>query len=472
MRRLVLWSVAAVFFCNCSASAIIIDKFQSDQNIQTATSDIKGTADPSALGGHRKIQGTVSFRPVDSYLKVGVGTTIEDRNDDGVDEEFKVYAHSQDTGLRGSSRIIWDGSSGAPIIDFQGLGGIDLTADGSNKFQLDIVELDHPVVFEIRVYDSRDPSGAIFASATRNFDPAITAPGGLYDIDFPKAKASALSSAGAIELIIDGSTVSSLDLRIAAITTNGDCTDLVPDGPFSVDDDGECCPTTDLDDCKVCYGNNADKDDCGVCFGDNRDKDDCKVCFGKNKDKGCDGVCFSKKVEDACGICGGDNGSYLGCTVINSVGSLQKLNKGIKRQQRWLKQLALKGCASVGQKALRINSGRKISTSVATILSTFPEIVTFCTNEDYCVKDYSFEYSIKQVKGTSQKLLRMSRKLVKEMRACPPEEACTKGPEICRQGLELRLKKLQGYMDRARRLHNRNLSNISNLPKWTSECAC
>ena len=54
---------------------------------------------------------------------------------------------------------------------------------------------------------------------------------------------------------------------------------------------------TQMDDCGVCYGNNADKDECGVCFGDGVDADDDGVC---------DDVDECVGDYDPCGICNGD----------------------------------------------------------------------------------------------------------------------------------------------------------------------
>jgi len=76
-------------------------------------------------------------------------------------------------------------------------------------------------------------------------------------------------------------------------------------------DDGSCL----FNDCNGVCGGSAVVDDCDVCGGGNADMDCAGVCFGDAVDTWCDGSCGSSgPVDDACGVCDGDNSSCTGCT--------------------------------------------------------------------------------------------------------------------------------------------------------------
>ncbi len=105
-------------------------------------------------------------------------------------------------------------------------------------------------------------------------------------------------------------------------------------GTAFIDDCGECVGGNTgmeenwaMDDCGVCFGENADMDcygecfgtafidDCGECVGgstgmeENWAMDDCGVCFGENADMDCFGECFGTAYIDDCGYCvGGSTG--------------------------------------------------------------------------------------------------------------------------------------------------------------------
>ncbi len=80
---------------------------------------------------------------------------------------------------------------------------------------------------------------------------------------------------------------------------------------------------SDLDDCGVCFGGNADLDCHGDCFGAAY-LDDCDICsegntgHPANSDIDCAGVCFGLSSLDICGVCDdnplNDNETCLGCT--------------------------------------------------------------------------------------------------------------------------------------------------------------
>jgi hypothetical protein len=80
-----------------------------------------------------------------------------------------------------------------------------------------------------------------------------------------------------------------------------------------------------LDDCGVCDGGNADQDCAGECFGTAEElecgcnapiADGACDCDGNILD--CEGECGGSSIVDACGICNGDNSTCTGCTDINA----------------------------------------------------------------------------------------------------------------------------------------------------------
>lgn len=108
-----------------------------------------------------------------------------------------------------------------------------------------------------------------------------------------------------------------------------DCND-VPNGTAFMDDCQVCSggdtghiPNSDIDDCGICFGENAAMDCNGDCFG-SAFLDICEVCSEGNTghpagiDMDCAGVCFGEAYYDDCGVCDdiheNDNETCGGCT--------------------------------------------------------------------------------------------------------------------------------------------------------------
>lgn len=71
-----------------------------------------------------------------------------------------------------------------------------------------------------------------------------------------------------------------------------------------LDNEGECCPSDQLDVCGVCNGDGMSCLDCNGIPNGPTGPDACGVCFGDNSTcTGCDGVVLSGAVIDQCGLC-------------------------------------------------------------------------------------------------------------------------------------------------------------------------
>lgn len=357
-----------------TASAITIDTFEdadggqghlvTASNVTPGGKSVATRASSYSLGGARTI--AVVRDPGSS----NPGGTVEGQSYVG-DFQF-----SQTAGVKGTSRIFWDGQSsknpvGSDAVKYDGLNGLDLLEDGADKFVLSTLFFDFanagPVHITVIVYDSSDPTGKKFSTLKKTLNRIYPTPGPTENLDFPFASfaqgAGATSAAnfgntGAIEIYIEGVTEGS-DLSFANFITNGLCSHIPVGGLV-------------YDQCGVCNGNNSSCSDClgvpngpavagtscntgdiGACATSiftgafpscqcpvpppgveicNSIDDDCDgqtdevfdlcgvQCGDNSSCKGCDGVPNSGKVPDACGVCGGDGSSCAGCDGVPSSG--------------------------------------------------------------------------------------------------------------------------------------------------------
>lgn len=199
------------------AQAIVIDDFD--------VSSVNLTVDAAApMQTFRENVATVLGGQRDGYIQF-VATTIPgnearlriDRGNSG------VLSHSQDGGVRARSVIIWDGSadvSSPDIVDPTGLGSVDLLADNSLAFQFQIVAADVNGVLRMFVYTDANnwsvnnfsfPGNLSQQPVTLHFADFVTGVGASGPADF--------TNVGAIALIIDGSTLASLDVSIDLLDT-------------------------------------------------------------------------------------------------------------------------------------------------------------------------------------------------------------------------------------------------------------
>lgn len=125
----------------------------------------------------------------------------------------------------GEALLQWDGEDGSRDLDPNGLGGVNLAAQG-NGFHIDVLFDDIPADIIMTVY-----SGAASSTATLQLPGNITGAGGYVSFFIPFSEFSdptIFNSVGAIEMKIDGTTFQGLDLELdlVAVDTFRDFGDL------------------------------------------------------------------------------------------------------------------------------------------------------------------------------------------------------------------------------------------------------
>ena len=302
------FSLAAQPFC---AKALTIDDFKSGNHFVKAAAGetkISTVGASTVVGGFRTLRVEDVTAPVSQDVTLSVDQFVSP----GIDG---MLSHSQDVNAKGRSTIIWDGDN-SNAVDFDGLGGLDLTEDGGTKFTVRVEQFDYPssktLDLVITVYDASDATGNKSSQATIPLSAIVNSTTDFFATfasftQTPGSTAAAdFTNVGAITMQIKGNSNPAFDLAITWFGTDGKCVQVPVVGGV-------------VDDCGVCAGTNADKDDCGVCFGGNADKDDCGQCFHNNSDKDVCGVCFGLG-KDACNLCPSDPdyGKNL-CVDCNSV---------------------------------------------------------------------------------------------------------------------------------------------------------
>jgi len=334
-----------------AAAAITIDTWAASEGLvlsstvnQTQTQHLTST---SAIGGGRSLSATKT--------NSAAGFTLLSAGDGEL-------AYSQGSNL-GIGVVTWDGDTDPSVLNPTGLGGINLSQDGSTAFTLELLGFDFPggiaADLILQVYDSSTPSGGRFSTVTVTLSRAwlgpgafplvvpfsllttpgsgsISAPGGgtfITKTEFGPEGAVDISRLGALSLSLDGRQTSAVDIFMGRIGTNGRCP-LVPNATGAVSDRCGVCldePTATgaQDRCGVClngppgydYTANAIFDSCGQCPGDvgyafpTGSKDTCGVClngpapYTYTDGRDACGLCpadpnFATTL-DACGVCGG-----------------------------------------------------------------------------------------------------------------------------------------------------------------------
>lgn len=192
----------------------VIDSFATNQSALTLTFPPAGTEAASGVSGAGLLGGE---RDLTVALQGGViaGNTLSANVSSG------LFNYSQDATISGQARLTWDGADGgSPMIATTGLGGIDLTAGGSQD-ALDLsVQLDTlPLLVSVTVFsDTTHVSSAAVAL------PGLLAANRDYVIPFssfaPLFGAGAdLTNVGAIHMTV-GSTNAAPVLVLGALTTD------------------------------------------------------------------------------------------------------------------------------------------------------------------------------------------------------------------------------------------------------------
>jgi hypothetical protein len=248
---------SAVLFCLValvvpySARAITLDSFERPLTVEAFAGipDSGTIATTAAIGGYRSLSAEINVSAACPGGSLEVQTRDVPAN--AVTPFHWELQHSQATDACGTSVTHWDGNGLASSIDYTGLGGMDLTEDGSTGFILKSLDYDAAAIGSeilIRAYDASDDTGETFSEFS------LVIPSGQSGNDFellfntPTATGTNgpadFTNIGALAIVILGVTEAA-DISIDLFKTNGPC-DLTPTiGGKVLDDCGECLPPSD-----------------------------------------------------------------------------------------------------------------------------------------------------------------------------------------------------------------------------------
>ena len=183
-----------------------IDTFDADAQVSnvdsTACSSVTGT---DMVGGGRDI--LVS-------RTAGGGTVVGDVNT-SVANSFSL---SIGASTQGTALIQWDGIDGSCALNPTGLGGISLNPD--DGLAVYVREVDLNGALTMRVYTN----GTSFSTFSYVIPTSIAAPGQTlyfpFELFTPSGGGANFANVGAIELLVDGTLVSSLDVTIDFVNSD------------------------------------------------------------------------------------------------------------------------------------------------------------------------------------------------------------------------------------------------------------
>ena len=192
-----------------ASAALLVDNFISQQQVVVST-DASGSVQigtasasaPSAIGGQRDVLVQKIFGAEQDELRARV-------NPNGA----ALFRISADEDVRGSTFTIYDGASDfsqTGVIDYDGLGGIDVT--GETAFRVTVGASDLAGPLSVTIWDADDLTGNTFAVLSQTVAPRAAISGPIaFDFlldDFTVFGASSLNdvydSVGAIQFGVNG----------------------------------------------------------------------------------------------------------------------------------------------------------------------------------------------------------------------------------------------------------------------------
>ncbi len=192
-RQLSIALAATSLFVTVPANALIIDEFNvatpaviSDENSPQGDSGNSGIVGPTAIGGTRKVNVTgVTGAGDGDRARVTVNSQNSGR-----------LAISNDDPVNSTATVIWDGSTVDPFtVDTDGLGGIDLTADGSVEFRFTVPSIDQDVTLALTVWD---------LNSNYTFNYRFTGPVTQFAIPYTTFTGIDFTEIGAIRMVLSG----------------------------------------------------------------------------------------------------------------------------------------------------------------------------------------------------------------------------------------------------------------------------
>jgi hypothetical protein len=369
------------------------------------------------------------------------------------------FSISQGSGVKGTTTIIWDKTTFTGAVNPAGLGGYNLTADGSTKFILSNFTFDfaggNPCTLEMIIYDASSPTGQKASMGQLIIGGARS--GSTEEINFgaftslaPGATSLAdLTNVGAIVLHIKPEA--SADISFDVLGTDGTCT-------------GTPTKTYVVDQCAVCNGNNTS---CADCAGTPNGS----ALPGTSCTTGTPGVCSSGKFQPDCScasvttssveICDGLDNDCNGLADENSICSqpLTKTNPCVKDvkgdyyakvrkdfaiQYQTIHDAAYKvvGKPSLRDRALAIiRLNALLRTSSKKIISRLPSQEIFanseCINISCASKTYAKELST--LATNSSKWYKLAQQVIGLMKESRAGGACEGDATYCAIRLKLRI---------------------------------
>ena len=370
---------------------------------------------PSAIGGARAI----SVHGVDGNFFGKTRLYVD------LDTSSKpTMGHSQDVYTKGISTISWDGDTNQASLNGNGLGGVDFTQDGGDAVVVRVASFDSPAGAEATLI-VRVHSGSAISQSSQILINQIDSP---TDIEFPFSSFSTVqgggvnwNTVGAVELIIDGSQHTALDLSVQSIGTNGKCA-LVPDSAKEV------------------------IDVCNVCDGDGKSCLDCK------------GVPFGDSKIDRCLVCGGDGTSCLGCQETEQSTILRRMDNGAKRQESLILAIARKIMRLDSSTTVSENLQRKLNRAHRLQLTNWklswelPKVSNICTNTQFCVQVSTLPI-LNEYRQNAEKLFVIANQLIRKLAKYPKTKSS-----------------VQMYDKRNAQIYKDNLDLAAQVPEYDSAC--
>ena len=190
----------------------VIDDFSTNQPTLTLTFPPAGTSASSSVAGAGILGGER-----DNLINLTAGVIAGNSLSSTVSSGFLSY--SQDATISGNGHVSWDGADGSPTLDPTGLGGVDLTAGGTqNALDLAVFFDDLPLNITLTVTSATGTSAATVASGGLIFSATH------FVVPFSAFSATSGSGAdfanvGAIELT-QGSAVTAPDVVTDSVATD------------------------------------------------------------------------------------------------------------------------------------------------------------------------------------------------------------------------------------------------------------
>ncbi len=204
-KKTLAFAVMAMFVWASSAQAILIDTFEDAHSVNFSgppgtMSGNELSPAPGALGGHRDIHSSITANPSNNFIDNSIHNGGNSR-----------WSISQGDELEGISMVTWDGDDNdANGVATAGLGSVDLSPLGEDRFELGIDFMDVPGDISIQVWSN---GGADTDTVTHNLAGGVFAPT-TETFLFSEFTGVDFGDVSALKLTVDGTVIPSLDMNI------------------------------------------------------------------------------------------------------------------------------------------------------------------------------------------------------------------------------------------------------------------